>query len=198
MGKALSNFNLAFRNGEDIAVKNVFVSALTVFSLGALVLSPAFAQSTPQSIPMRGMMGGDCPMMGMMHGRGMGQAMMRGGRMGKGMMGGHARMGAMAEGRLAYLKSELKVTNAQQDAWQEYSDAVKDRIGVMQSVRQTMMEAMKTGNANERMDARIIGMETMVAAMKAVKPATEKLYAALSNEQKKAADQLIGMGCGAM
>ena len=137
-------------------------------------------------------------MMGMMHGRGMGQGMMRGGRMGEGMMGGHPRMGAMAEGRLAYLKSELNIKDAQQAAWKEYSDAVTDRVGVMQSVRQTMMEAMRTGNANERMDARITGMEAMVAAMKVVKPATEKLYAVLSDEQKKIADQLIGMGCGAM
>jgi hypothetical protein len=147
---------------------------------------------------MRGMMGGDCPMMGMMHGREMGRGMMRGGRMGKGMMGGHARMGAMAEGRLAYLKSELKITDAQQAAWKEYDDAVTDRVGVMQSVRQTMMETMRTGDANERMDARISGMESTVAAIKAVKPATEKLYAVLSDEQKKGADQLIGMSCGAM
>jgi hypothetical protein len=114
------------------------------------------------------------------------------------MMGGHARMGAMAEGRLAYLKSDLKITDAQQAAWKEYADAVTDRVGVMQRVRQTMMEAMRTGDANERMDARITGMESMVAAMKAMKPATEKLYAVLSDEQKKGADQLIGMSCGAM
>jgi DNA-binding transcriptional LysR family regulator len=43
-----------------------------------------------------------------------------------------------------------------------------------------------------RMDARIKSMETMVDSMKAVKPATEKLYAVLTDEQKKVADQLIG------
>jgi hypothetical protein len=168
MCEVLSNLNFGFRNKEDIAVRNVFVSVATVFCLGALVLLPAIAQSTSQDMPMRGM------------------------------MGGHARMGAMAGGRLAYLKSDLKITNAQQAAWKEYADAVTDRVGVMQSVRQTMMEAMRTGDTNERMDARITGMESMVAAMKAVKPATEKLYAVLSDEQKKGPDQLIGMSCGAM
>lgn len=179
-------------------MRTLLMTALAGSALGAIALSPALAQSASPGMPMRGMMGGDCPMMGMMHGRGMGQGMMRGGRMGKGMMGGQPRMGAMAKGRLAYLKSELNITDAQQAAWKEYSDAVTDRVGVMRGVRQTMMEAMRMGNANERMDARITGMEAMVAAMKAVKPATEKLYAVLSDEQKKIADQLIGMGCGAM
>jgi len=34
--------------------------------------------------------------------------------------------------------------------------------------------------------------------MKAVKPATDRLYTALTDAQKKVADQLIGMDCGAM
>jgi hypothetical protein len=61
-----------------------------------------------------------------------------------------------------------------------------------------MMDAMQKGSATERMDARITGMEAMVDAMKAAKPATEQLYAVLNDEQKKTADQLIGMDCGAM
>jgi ASC-1-like (ASCH) protein len=60
------------------------------------------------------------------------------------------------------------------------------------------MEAMQKGSAIERIDARIKSMEAMVETMKAVKPATEKLYAVLSDEQKKIADELIGTDCGAM
>jgi hypothetical protein len=41
-------------------------------------------------------------------------------------------------------------------------------------------------------------METMLESMKAMKPATEALYAVLSDEQKKMADELIGADCGAM
>jgi hypothetical protein len=48
------------------------------------------------------------------------------------------------------------------------------------------------------MDVRIANMETMLQAMKELKPATEKLYAALTDEQKAVADQLIGADCGAM
>jgi hypothetical protein len=53
------------------------------------------------------------------------------------MMGGRqARMGAMADGRLAYLKGELNITEAQSEAWNGYADAVKARVDVMQDMRQ--------------------------------------------------------------
>jgi hypothetical protein len=129
-------------------------------------------------------MGGGCSMMGMM---------------GQGMMGGRqAKMGAMADGRLAYLKGELDITGAQTESWNGYVEAVKGRVDTMQGMRQGMMEAMQKGSATARMDARIKGMEAMVESMKAVKPATEKLYGVLTDEQKKIADQLIGNDCGAM
>jgi len=143
------------------------------------------------------MMGGGCPMMGMM-----GRGMMNRGQMGRGMMGGGMRrrggMGAMTEGRLAFLKAELKITETQEPAWKEYSDAAKDRVSIMQGMRQGMMESMQNGTAVERMEARINGMEAMLESMKAVKPAADKLYGALTEEQKMVADELIGMDCGAM
>jgi hypothetical protein len=40
-------------------------------------------------------------------------------------------------------------------------------------------------------------MESMVESLEALKPATEALYAVLSDEQRKEADQLLG-GCGMM
>ena len=133
-----------------------------------------------------GMMGGGCQMMGMM------------GMRGHGMMGRQAKMGAMVDGRLAYLKSELNITDAQTEAWTGYAQAVKGRVDAMQSRRQSMMDAMQKGSAIERMNARIAGMEVMLDALKAINPAIEKLYAVLTDEQKKQADELIGMDCGAM
>lgn len=142
---------------------------------------------------MMGMMGQGM-MDGGMRGRGMmGQGMMRG----KGMMRG-SRMGAMTAGRLAYLKAELSITDAQEPVWKEYSDAAKERVSIMQGMRQSMMKSMQSGTAIERMEARISGMEAMLDAMKAVKPAADKLYATLADEQKKIADDLIGVDCGAM
>ncbi len=166
-------------------MKQTLVSATMSLALVAFSLAPASAQQHRGSMPGMGMgmMGGDCPMMGMM---------------GRGMKGKHGHMGAMADGRLAYLKAQLKITDAQKSSWDDYADAVKARVAVMQGMRQNMMETMQKGDATTRMDTRIKGMEAMLDAMKAVKPATEKLYATLSDDQKKIADELIGMHCGAM
>jgi len=168
-------------------IKLLTTTALAL-ALSMSPISPSVAQSTTESTPMLGMMGGGCTMMGMM-GRGM---------MGRGMMRGAANMGAMVEGRLAYLRSALGITEVQNAAWTGYAEALKTRVSAMQGMHESMIEAMQKGGAIERMDARIAGMTTMLEAMKAVKPATEKLYAALNDEQKKLADQLIGMDCGAM
>ena len=48
----------------------------------------------------------------------------------------------------------------------------------------------------ERIDAHIAAMESRVAALNELKPPLAKLYNALSDEQKKKADELLtGMGC---
>ena len=174
-------------------MKELLRKVALIAPLVAATMSPAFAQSADE-MPMMGMMGGGCPMMGMMGHEMADQSMMAQGMMERGM----GNMAAMAEGRLAYLRSALGITPQQEQAWTSYADAVKARISAMQDMRQSMMDTMQKGNAMARMDARIAGMEAMLEAMKAVKPATEKLYGLLSDKQKEVADQLIGMHCGAM
>jgi hypothetical protein len=125
------------------------------------------------------------------------EGMMRGGRgmMGRDMMGPMGMMhGPMLEGRLAYIKAELAITDAQSTVWNEYVTAVKARAPSMQGMRDTMMQAMQSGTATARMDAHIKAMETMTEALKALKPATEALYAVLTPDQKQKADKLLGMG----
>ena len=141
-----------------------------------------------------GMMGGgmggmmsSCPMMGGMMGSGM-----------QGMMGMMMSSGPMMEGGLAYQKAELGITEDQTAAWDGYAAAVKARGTAMQGMHADMMKAMQEGSAPERMDAHIKAMESMVESLKALKPATEALYAVLTDEQKKKADQLLGGGCGMM
>jgi hypothetical protein len=128
-----------------------------------------------------------CPMMG---------DMMGSGRHGMGMKHGMMHSVPMMEARLAYIKADLEITAAQMPAWDAYADAVRARHDAMESVHADMMHAKGNGSVVDRMDARIKAMETMVDSLKALKPATEALYAALSEEQKKNADQLLGSGCG--
>lgn len=160
-------------------------------AIAAAIPLPSYAQSPRE---MMGMMGGSCPTIGMMgHGR-MGQGGWGDG--GRGMMGRQPKMGAMAEGRLAYLKGELNITAEQAAAWDAYAAAVTARVELMRGMHEGMAETMQQGTATERMDIRIAGMEAMLESMKAMKPATEALYAALSAEQKATADDLIGGDCG--
>lgn len=163
-------------------MKKVPLASVTILFFGLSFTMPSSAQMHGQEM---GMMGGSCPMMNMMAG---------------GMMGGgqRAHMVAMAEGRLAYLKSELAITRAQSEAWDGYAKAVKAQAAAMQEMHANMMNSVDKGTAVERIGARIKGMQAMTEALSALKPATVKLYDALTPEQKKTADDLIGVGCGGM
>ncbi len=138
-----------------------------------------------------GMMGSDAMGPGMMQTMPMGMGMMRPGMM----MAGTP---AMLEDRLAAIKTELSITDAETDAWNAYASALKNRATVMQSTHEGMMQATRSGTAVDRLDAHIQRMSAMLEAMKALKPATEDLYRVLSDEQKKKADTLLGAGCGMM
>ena len=189
--------------------------------MSALVMTaafPAMAQQDQQQAPMMGQgqggmmgqgqggmmgrggmmdqdMGGQdmsgCPMMGDMMGfrRGMKQGMGQGAMM-------HSV--PMMEGRLAYIKADLEITDAQMAAWDAYADSVRARHATMEGMPAEMMKAKESGSALQRLDARIKAMESKVEGLKALKPVTEGLYAVLSDEQKKKADQLLGGGCGMM
>src|SRR5262245_30847419 len=83
------------------------------------------------------MMGPGAMMAPGMMGYGMGPGMMgpgMHGMMGQSMMGPGMMMGygPMVEDRLAYLKAELGITDAQTEAWNGYVNAVKARAEVVQ------------------------------------------------------------------
>jgi hypothetical protein len=119
----------------------------------------------------------------------------------RGFRKGHGRMPPsvpMMEGRLAYVKADLEITDAQLPAWNAYADAVRARRTKMEEMHAEMMKAKESGDALQRMDARIKSLETMLDGLKASKPATEALYTALTGEQKKKADQLLARRGGMM
>ncbi len=186
-------------------IKVTVAVVLLAMSTGSVTLAQGQGHHMPmmgpgmsgQQMMGMGMMGG-CPMMGGnmgMMGPGMQGMMgpnMMGQGMGPGMMMGK---GPMMEGRLAYLKADLGITDAQAAAWDGYVSAVKARGDAMQSMHATMMQTMQSGTALERMNAHTTAMQSMMDSMNALKPATEALYKTLSDDQKKKADMLLGMGC---
>lgn len=154
-----------------------------------------------------GSMGGGS-MMG--HGMMMGHHGMMCGMMGgmRGKRGGHlcGRMMAHVDGRLAFLKTELKITPEQESLWNDYAAAVKDNaktIGERCTAMMGMMGMMgqdggKAASLPERLDAQEQFMMARLDALRAVGKALKPLYAALSDEQKQLADQFIKSSTGMM
>lgn len=155
----------------------------------------------PQGPMMRGPMYGR----GMHHGPGpmgpMGGPMMdgpMGGPMMGGPMGGMCPMGApdFADGRLAFLKAELGITEQQQAAFDNFAKVVKSHGEGRNDRHEAMMKSMMEAKTPlDRLGARITMMEMRAAMMKEMKGALDGLYGTLSDEQKQKADFLLpGMG----
>lgn len=187
--------------------KYILTTALLI-SLG--LGGAAIAQQQHRMQMKDGMQPSQMPQGGMMGQGGMGQGMMGGGMMGHmmqgGMMGSNCPMMGMmmgegdgsthAAGRIAFLKAELGITDAQQAAFDDYAAALKKNFESMQQMRSSMMSNMQASKVSDRFDAHLKAMESRIEALKQVKPALDKLYASLSDEQKKKADNVLtGMGC---
>ncbi len=163
---------------------------VTAVALVAGIVGAA-AQERPSS-PMSPMMQGDTmPMMrGMQHG-----GMMP--MMGMGMMG----MADHVEGRIAFLKAELKITDAQLSQWNTFADTIRSNAQRMGEMRGTMMQGGmmgQTATAPDRLDRMEKMMTAMVEAVRSAKAALGPLYAVLSDEQKKMADTLLHGPMGMM
>ena len=106
---------------------------------------------------------------------------------------------AHTEGRIAFIKAELAITDAQAPQWNAFADAL--RAG-SKAMRETMANLMKTGmptTAPARADAATQMMAARLESMKTTADAAEALYAVLTDAQKATADELLfapmmGMG----
>jgi hypothetical protein len=151
--------------GSTVAL--TLIAATTVFAAG-----PDAAGMCDHSGPGMGMMGGGRH--GAMHDR---------------MMGMHGGPGAqMGEQRLAQLKTELKLTAAQEPAWQAFSTKAKEQMATMKDMKQSKADDAKL-SAPDRMDQHLAQMTKRMAGMQTMNAAVKDLYAVLTPEQRTAADQ---------
>ncbi len=146
----------------------------------------------------------------MEHGGGMG-GMMGGMEHGGGGMAGmmrHMLCGVTehVEGRLAYLKAELKLTDAQQGAWNTFADAYR---ATTQKTAKVCAE-MDAAGPDHSMHKGVLGHLTMMEhhmsahlnSVRGLKAAIEPLFAVLTEDQKKTADHVmthimeVGMSMG--
>jgi hypothetical protein len=148
------------------------------------------AGATPpasEAVPAMGEAGGSSmmDMSGMMDG-GMGRMM---GSMSAG--GGSSMMPfAHLEGRLAFLKTELAITDAQLPQWNAFADALRASAKDMRETMANMMQSGMPAAAPARADAMVGTMAARLEGVKKTAAAAKALYATLSDAQKATADEL--------
>jgi hypothetical protein len=96
------------------------------------------------------------------------------------------------EGRLAFLKTELKITDAQTAQWNAFADVLRQN----DKARRDRFEHMggtrgQETTALERLERRERASEAQSQELKQYVAAFRPLYQALNDEQKKTADDLF-------
>jgi hypothetical protein len=154
-------------------------------------------------MPMMGMMKGmmsNMPMMNMMN---MMETMQAAKMMGPG-MGGMATIDRI-EGRIAFLRAELKITEAQAVAWNAFADTLRANARKLGELRASMMG--RSGGAQQpaatmadRLDRQEQWLLARLEGIRAMKAAFTKLNETLSDEQSKTASDILAphMGMGMM
>lgn len=96
------------------------------------------------------------------------------------------------EGQLAFIRAELRITDAQASQWNTFAEAVRAQSGRLHAAVQASMQgAMGATPAPQQIERRIALLSAQLEAMRAVSAAAGPLYAALSEEQRRTADELM-------
>lgn len=96
------------------------------------------------------------------------------------------------EGRIAYLKAELKITDTQSGQFEPVAQAMRDNAKAMeQAIEQHRADRGQPQNAVERLQARAQFAALRAQGSERFLDAFKPLYASLSDDQKKAADELL-------
>ncbi len=158
-----------------------------VFTSCAVLLTAipiAGAQQGPESAqpPHKMMMGcGEMPMTGMMHHGGMMMPLIG--------------MSDHIEGRLAYLRAELKITDAQLPQWNAFAAAARASATQMNDMMKQGSAMMMPGGSEQSLPQRLELAEKHMSAhlemLRKLKSALQPLYASLSDDQKRSADTLF-------
>ena len=169
------------------------VVAVALIAASAFGQQPEHEQHHPGETPPAARMQGPGMPGGTMAGAGGGMPMsgMMRMMMGRDSMGGMSMMADHIEGRLAFLKTELKITDAQLPLWNAVADVIRANAKTMGSMGDGMMGDMQTSTLPEKLAAREKMMTAHLEALRKLKAAVDPLYAALSDEQKKTADELL-------
>jgi hypothetical protein len=123
------------------------------------------------------------------------------------MMSRHADVGSPAgmgmpfehvEGRIAFLKAELKITDAQTAPWNAYADALRANARAHQAVHELKSKAGAPSGWIQRLDVQEKMLATRAEALRALRASAGPLFTSLSEEQRALADRLLTGPMGMM
>jgi hypothetical protein len=117
-------------------------------------------------------------------------------------------MGGMAtvdriEGRIAFLLAELKITEAQNSAWNAFTEALRANAKKLGEARRSMMTQLSAEQQQAPTMADRLGLqEEWLAARlegtRVLRSAVIALYGVLSDDQKKTANEILAPHMGMM
>lgn len=105
------------------------------------------------------------------------------------------------EGRLAFIKAELQITEPQTAAWNELAEAVRTSARKHNERMKALLAGKtKADTLSERLAAQEQFLSVRLDEIRQIKGGVDKLYAVLSDDQKKEADTIVlpMMGMGMM
>ena len=147
--------------------------------------------ATPPGMAGQPIMMGGSPMTNMM---GMMQMMGGGDAPGMGMID-------HVEGRIAFLRTELKITDAQAGVWNAFAATLRANAQNLGTARGAMMGQMGAGQPQvqtlaQRLNTQERWLTARLDGTRAIKTAFIKLSDALSQDQKRTADELLAPHMG--
>ena len=96
------------------------------------------------------------------------------------------------EGRIAFMKAELGVTDAQAPSWDQFAQALRTARGHLTEAGQALA-ASQTGQSNSpsRLEAYERHLSMRLDSLRGARESFQRLYATLSPAQKQTADELV-------
>jgi LTXXQ motif family protein len=103
------------------------------------------------------------------------------------------------EGRLAFVKTELKITEAQASAWDQLAESIRSAAKHHnERMKAAFSREEKAKTLPERLEVQEQFISARLDEIKQIKGSLANLYAVLSGAQKKEADDIVlpmaGMG----
>jgi len=96
------------------------------------------------------------------------------------------------EGRIAFIKAELGITDAQGQVWDEFAQALRTSRGHLAEARQALVvSAASQSSASSRLEAYEHHLSMRVDSLHGARESFQRLYAMLNPAQQKAADELV-------